>query len=271
MRLFLDEAIFTALTEANQSLPQDLLFDHIMSLAGECFRAEKGRTTLRVQIGKQFYFIKKHQGVGWKEIFKNLLLGRLPIISAKSEWLALQKLSELAIHAPKVVGFGERGFNPAQKQSFIIMEEVKPAISLEELTKTWAIAAKPTFTDKQTMIAQVARITRILHNHGINHRDLYICHFLLETNHHGNGKLFLIDLHRAQMRRQTPKRWQIKDLAGLYFSSKDCGLSFRDYLRFISCYRDKPWREVLKNEKKFWYKVTARGNKLYQKHNLANT
>ena len=34
-------------------------------------------------------FIKLHYGVGWREIFKNLLLGRWPVLGAKNEWRAL--------------------------------------------------------------------------------------------------------------------------------------------------------------------------------------
>lgn len=252
-----------------------LLFDQIMALSGQRFRGQNGRVTERVCLGNQYYFIKKHSGVGWMEIIKNILQFRLPIISAKNEWQALKKLRELAIDAPKVVGFGQRGFNPARKQAFVIMEEVSPMISLEELTRNWQ-TSPPAFTYKNKLIAKVAEIARDLHHHGINHRDFYICHFLLDTssssslNCYDNPKidlkLFLIDLHRAHIRAKTPKRWQIKDLAGLYFSSKDIGLTRRDYLRFMSLYRGISWRKILVDENKFWHKVKVRGDRLYQRH-----
>jgi hypothetical protein len=78
------------------------------------------------------------------------------------------------------------------------------------------------------------------------------------------SKLYLIDLHRIQMRRKTPERWAVKDIAGLYYSSKDIGLTKRDLLRFMKLYRDKPLREILRTEASFWYKVESRGNKLYE-------
>jgi hypothetical protein len=43
----------------------------------------------------------------------------------------------------------------------------------------------------------------------------------------------LIDLHRAQLRKKTPRRWVVKDVAGLYFSVMDIGLTQRDLFRFV--------------------------------------
>ena len=40
-------------------------------------------------------------------------------------------------------------------------------------------------------------------------------------------RLYLIDLHRMQLRRKTPSRWIVKDIAGLYYSSMDIGLTKR--------------------------------------------
>ena len=89
------------------------------------------------------------------------------------------------------------------------------------------------------------------------------------VHHHDrlkNIKLYLIDLHRAQIRRSTPKRWVIKDLTGLYFSSKDIGLTQRDLYRFMKMYRNKPLREIIGSEKTFWQKVVERGEQLYRDH-----
>ncbi len=77
--------------------------------------------------------------------------------------------------------------------------------------------------------------------------------------------MYLIDLHRAGIRCKTPKRWLIKDLAGLVFSSHDIGLTRRDHLRFIKEYRKKPLSEILRDESSFWRKVKERGAKLYKK------
>ena len=127
------------------------------------------------------YFIKQHHGVGWKEIFKNIVQGRWPIISAKNEWEAIAALKAAGVSVPTVVAYGERGFNPARRESFILMEALAPTMSLETLSETWVKHA-PSFAVKQTLISAVATIARRMHQHGINHRDFYLCHFLLDTS-----------------------------------------------------------------------------------------
>lgn len=247
------------------------LFDQIMKLRGECFRQQDGRITQRIMLGEKNYFIKQHVGVGVKEIIKNLLQWRKPVISAKNEWTAIQKLQSLKLPTPVVLGYGQRGFNPARMQSFVLMEELAPVISLEDLCKTWE-KKPPNIAFKHQLIQETARMAAILHHNGINHRDFYICHFLLDTSHGDANidpeylKLYLIDLHRAQIRRLTPRRWIIKDLSGLYFSSKDIGLTRRDLYRFMKIYHGKPLREIFALQKDLWEQVKKRGEQLYRDH-----
>ena len=66
------------------------------------------------------------------------------------------------------------------------------------------------------------------------------------------------------MRRKTPERWAVKDIAGLYYSSKEIGLTKRDLLRFMKLYRGKPLRQTLSEDMSFWAKVESRGNRLYE-------
>lgn len=238
------------------------LFDQVMALRGQSFRHQEGRLTQRIVLGGDSYFLKQHTGVGYKEIIKNILQLRWPVISAKNEWQAIQKLNELGVSVPVVAGYGLRGLNPARLESFVLMQELKPVISLEELCLTWR-HTPPSFVFKCELIKEVARMTRLMHENGMNHRDFYICHFLLNTE---SMQLSLIDLHRAQIRCKTPQRWVIKDLAGLYFSSKDIGLKRRDYYRFMKAYRGKSVRDIMRTEGVFWKKVIKRGEKLYRDH-----
>lgn len=238
-------------------------FDQVMALRGEVYRALENRCTQRIVLGQQAYFVKQHFGVGWKEIIKNYCQLKRPVVSAKNEWQALQRLALLDIAVQEVVGYGERGWNPARRESFLITRELPKHISLEDLCK------KPlSVRMKRSLIAEVARIARTLHTHGINHRDFYLCHFLLDLESDKKPlKLYLIDLHRAEIRQAVPLRWIIKDLAGLYFSSKEAGLTRRDYLRFIRAYRNQPLREIVIRENAFWQKVRKRGDKLYDECN----
>ena len=106
-----------------------------------------------------------------------------------------------------------------------------------------------------------------MHEMGINHRDFYLCHFHLDefSLQEPETRCYLIDLHRAQIRGRTPRRWRVKDLAGLYFSAMDCGLDQRDLLRFISHYSAGDLRAPLGRDRRLWRQVERQAGKLYRK------
>jgi len=256
--LHIEQQFLNELPEAN--------FASLMALPGKVYRQLDSRQTLRFELAGKGYFIKKHFGVGWREIIKNLYLGKLPVISANNERLALQKLAKHQIKVPKLIAYGSQGTNPATRQSFIIMEEVIRAISLEDLCRDWA-KKKPNFVLKQRIIQQVGLIVNKMHRLGINHRDCYLCHFLFykPSANEIYPTIYLIDLHRAQLRKQVPVRWIEKDLAGLYFSSMAIGLTKRDLLRFLEVYFCLPWRKILQMHSQLLKRVENKAHCLYQK------
>lgn len=240
-------------------------FDEIIALKGDVFRAAHGRKTLRVIHGGNSYFVKIHTGVGWREIFKNLLLLRLPVLGARNEWLAIQRLEELQISTLKLAGYGSRGRNPARLQSFIFTEDLGEIISLEDLCRDWR-QTPPPLSLKRALIGRVALIAQRLHENGVNHRDFYLCHFVLGTSQPAlSAPLTLIDLHRVQIRHKTPERWIVKDLAGLYFSAMDIALTRHDILRFIKIYHGQTLRHIYPAKRSFWKKVENKAFRLYQK------
>ena len=75
------------------------------NLEGEIYRQYANRVTKKFQFKNQSYFLKFHGPVGWKEIIKNLVLFRLPVIGAKQEFLALSRMQNLGINGPKVKSY----------------------------------------------------------------------------------------------------------------------------------------------------------------------
>ncbi len=225
-------------------------FTAVEQLQGEVFRELEARRTLRTEVAGQGYFVKIHRGIGWREIVKNLLTLRWPVLGAGQEWRALQRLQQVGVPSMQAVAFGERGVNPAHQHSFIITQELAPTLSLEDFTLNWA-NQPPAATLKWALIAEVAKMIRCMHQAGVNHRDCYLCHFLLHTDQPltpTSLRLSLIDLHRAQTRATTPRRWRDKDLAALYFSALEIGLTRRDRWRFLRHYFQQPLRQLLAEE-----------------------
>jgi len=211
--------------------------------------------------------VKIHRRIGWGEIVKNIFSLKWPVVSARNELNAINKCEQLGIATMKIAGFGERGVHPVQLESFLITEELENTISLEEFCSDWK-NNPPDFRLKTALIRKVAGIAGILHRNGVNHRDFYICHFLLDLKsnpYSSTFNLYLIDLHRVQIRKHTPRRWIIKDLSGLFFSSMDIGLTKRDLFRFMKAYSGKPLRSIFKEDLYFWRQVLDRAVKLYKK------
>jgi len=249
-------------------------FEEVEKLQGEVFRQLEARKTIRFyltaknQHNPHSYFIKIHRGVGWFEIIENLIRLRLPVLGAKNEYLAIKKLQQLNIDTMQIEAYAQKGYNPARLKSFIITRDLINTISLEDYCLNWP-EKKPDFKLKQALISKLAQVSRTLHQNGINHRDYYICHFLLDISqglenlNADSLKVSLIDLHRAQIRQQTPLRWQLKDIAGLYFSAMNIGLTQRDFFRFMRIYNQCSLRECFDQHMSFWQKIEQRGQKLW--------
>ena len=252
-------------------VPKENAFDWLMNVEGKVHRAVKNRRTVEFTLGGKRYFIKAHRGVGWREVGKNVFYGRAPIVSADPEWRAIEALSRAGVATPRVTGKGLRGRAPSALESFVVMEALEGAVSLEHFERDWrGTKGRQWFALKRTLFKQIADIARRMHGAGMNHRDFYLCHFLVRDRDWTQWKsadplaLVLIDLHRVQMRERVPERWLVKDLGGLLFSALDAGLTRRDLLRFIQAYRGRPWREALADEMEFWKKVWRNAVSLYE-------
>ena len=241
--------------DIENALPKGDVFSQVMQLQGDVFRNVAGRKTIRVKLASRSLFIKQHFGVGWGEIFKNLLSFKRPILSALTEVQAIRNLDKIGISTTPLVGYGVYGYNPASLQSFVITKDLGDITSLEDLCADWK-NNPPAARFKRQLIIAVAQLAKKLHDNKLCHRDFYICHLCLDHAllKQGEIKLYLIDLHRMKTASEAEK---LKDIAALYFSSMDTGLSVRDYLRFKHYY--------VKQDSAFWQTVQTRANALYRK------
>ncbi len=246
-------------------------FDFFGRVEGKVHREVRNRRTVEFEAGGRRYFVKFQRGCGWGEIAKNLLSFRLPIVSARSEWLAIKAAHRAGVTTLTVAGRGLRGGNPARLESFVITEALEGMVSLEELAVTLAKLPRPQRARvNRALLREVAEAARRFHGAGLNHRDFYLCHFLVRDRDWSEWcegeklELVLIDLHRVQRRKAVPRRWLVKDLGGLLFSALDAGLTRRDWLRFLEMYRGRAWRTVLAEESALWKAVCANAARMYR-------
>ena len=260
-QLFLDEPFRTLWAGRDP-------FVAVEALEGEVFRELEARRTLRTIVAGRGYFVKIHRGVGWREIAKNLVSLRLPVLGAGNEWKAIERLTKAGVDTMRAVAYGERGADPARQHSFIVTEELAPTVSLEDFCANWP-ADPPALDFKRALLARVAEMARRMHSAGVNHRDFYICHFLLHLDPAPSVetlKLSLIDLHRAQVRATTPRRWRDKDLASLYFSALSIGLTRHDVLRFLRGYFADDLCAILAREGRLLRALASKAERLQQRY-----
>jgi hypothetical protein len=248
------------------------VFHEVQSLQGEIAREAPGRQTLRFELAGNFYYRKLHSGVGWVEILKNIFQFRLPVIGAANEWQALNRLAEIGIRSFIPVAYGEKYTNPARRLSFIVTRELTGTQQLDHYLREHKQAGALGFDEKRALLGEMARIAFTVHRHGINHRDLYLCHFLVDLASMEQWKktgakpdLYLADLHRAQIRCAVPRRWLVKDIASICFSILETGLSVKDVMRAMVYYFNRPLINVERENPGLLQQIKKRTLKLYRR------
>ena len=252
----------------NQLFYKKDTFNEVQNIEGKVFREYENRITKQFEAQNKKYFIKFHGPVGWREIFKNLFQIKTPVIGAQREYEALNHLSKNNINCPQIKGFGKKGINPANSSSFIITEELYGTLSLEEFFLK-NLHKNLSFNQKCNLIKASASIIRKMHSSGLNHRDLYLCHLhVKEDIDFNNIKIYLIDLHRAQIRSSVPLRWTIKDLGGFFHSAIQFNFTERDFYRFLMSYFDCSLGDLFGRHQHIIGKILDRAFSMYLKPNL---
>jgi heptose I phosphotransferase len=221
------------------------------------------RWTLTNSTRQLAVFVKRHYRHSfWKS--------RLP--GAKSdairEWHHLEQACLLGVPVPRAVACAEWSRWPGRLQGAIVLEELRDMVALHEAIP---LAAKmlPSFEFerwKAGLIAELVRLTKLLHDRGYVHRDLYLCHFFIPAamiasrNVRWAGQVVLIDWHRLARVRLLPTLRRAKDLGQLLFSAQLPGITKRDVVRFWRLYRGDKSRPVLR-------RLIAWKWRRYQAHN----
>jgi len=247
-------------------------FECFLRAQGTTHREVKHRLTYELRLGELHFYVKRHLGCGWGEVFKEWYRGRKPVVSARTEWEGAAILAAAGLRVPRVLGKGERGRYPHKIESFVVLEALEDCETLEYFRRGWlGVDGARWVALKQALIQEVAQMCQTLHSCGINHRDLYINHFLIgrsEIRDWALGAplpLRLIDLHRVQKRPKVPERWLRKDLSSLVFSALDAELTSADCVRFLRVYLGSDWRRSLRRRRDFWRSIIKRACQIYQR------
>jgi heptose I phosphotransferase len=220
------------------------------------FHAKQGRSTgrwiLEADGRRLAVYLKRHYRLPW---WRGLLAALWPDAGwspAVQEWRHLHWAEAAGMPVPRAVAAGEYIGPWGRLQSFLAVEELAGMLPLHEAVPRAAgrLDAEMYCRWKRGLVAEVARLTRALHERHWFHKDLYLCHFYIRDEDTGRltswrGRVHLIDLHRLARHPWTWPAWRAKDLAQLLYSSEVAGVGVRDRLRF--------WRLYLRQGRVAWW------------------
>ena len=202
-------------------------------------------------------YLKRHYPLSFGKYFQEM-------IRFASKKTAFDEFSNiLAFHQAGLptmipVAAGKRAGKVFGSESFLVTKGIKDCVTLETYAE-FCLKTK-TFTEKTKLIKKTALLSRKMHQSGFNHRDFYLCHLFIGTKENNKDELFIVDLHRVDIRKKVPERWIIKDLAALNYSAKSKNITRTDKLRFLKYYLATC--KISEQDKLFLLKIIKKTNRM---------
>lgn len=200
-------------------------FEKGENLAKANLASFRRRIMFETENPKSTLFLKRYQDIPKLTQIKNWITRKKRISVMACDLEPAENLRRLGIDTPRTIAFGQQWDGLFEKRSFIITEKIPDSVSLEQNLPI----------ERKNFIANLAAFVRKFHQTGCRHRDLYLCHIFCSSQ----GQFTLIDLHRVFKPLFFSKKYLIKDLAQLYYSSPGNAVSRTDRLRFFLFYLQK--------------------------------
>jgi heptose I phosphotransferase len=224
-RLHVNEAFRPMLEAADLAT-----LDALMAVdGGETYREAAGRSTVRLVLddpatgGTRAVYLKRYTGVPWRVGLRRTLSLNPAETFARREVGGLVRLADAGIASMRPVAFGgEMRRGGREERSVLVTEEIAGATQADDFCEARYGGDPPPdrTAEKRRLIRQMADLARRMHAANLSHRDFYLCHILVRPVEGGEFVLHLIDLQRlTHHRRGIGRRWIVKDLAALLFSS----------------------------------------------------
>ncbi|MEE9543046.1 MAG: lipopolysaccharide kinase InaA family protein [Thermodesulfobacteriota bacterium] len=236
-------------------------FDSFMGFSGgEVLKKISVRSITKFYLSRDghkigFYLKRHSQKPRLSTKVKGLLKKPSPS-EARIEFEAAEALAEAKVPCALAAAFGERSTNQ-KVESFLVTEALDGYTQLEKMVFDFAPPlTKAMIEKKRALIDGVAKLASSLHRAGFNHKDLYLTHILAKFEEPAGYSLKLIDLQRVEHRTSGRRRWLVKDIAALNYSSPAEIITRTDRLRFYKAYTAR--QKLGKAERAFIKSVTEK-------------
>ncbi len=236
---FFANADFTDLLKANRldSIEAVFAFSGGQDLTKANLAGFRSRCEFTLDESGVKYFLKRYDSVPILTQLKNWAAHHKRAATAYFDIAPCGQLADAGVQTARVVAYGAVFEGLFEKRSFVITAEITNGESLEK--KLPGFVSDPRNSkdrrDRREFIGKLADFARKFHETGFRHRDFYLCHIFLT----GDGQFYLIDLQRAFKPILFKRRYRIKDITQLYYSSPGPIFTRTDRLRFYLRYSRK--------------------------------
>jgi len=144
---------------------------------------------------------------------------------AKHEMEGFRLLKKAGVPAAPIIAHGFR----SNRSSFVILEDLAGYTPADKLLEQGF--------PFDHLLNTTADLAALLHNKGLHHRDLYLCHFMVKrTDESVDAKL--IDMARVDRLNSviTRRRWIIKDLGQFWYSTQSVPVNDEQRNRWLKRY-----------------------------------
>jgi len=199
----------------------------------------------RTSGGQRTFYLKRFESPPLGRQLARWREGACRTSTAGVEWRNAQRLHQAGVACARPTAFGQEMCGPLEKRSFILLDEMA-GCSLERwlpehVTPPEQATNRPA---RRALIDELARFVGRFHAAGFVHRDLYLSHVFLTDADEGfpalggrdDNVFALIDLQRVFQPRWRCRRWIVKDLAALDYSTPADRVSRPERLRFLCRY-----------------------------------
>jgi heptose I phosphotransferase len=184
-------------------------------------------------------YLKRYGRPGAGALLKRWITRRSRAGAGWYDFAAALALAAQGVPVPRPIACGQDVQGLGEIRSFAMTEELPGADALERLLPRWdeKQADYALLRDRRRLVRELAALVRGLHRAGYYHRDLYLSHVFLSKDRTGQERLNLIDLQRVFKPLVCARRWQVKDLAQLYYSAQPY-CTRTEVARFLRYYLD---------------------------------
>lgn len=179
------------------------------------------------------FYLKRHQS---SRPISSIIKRWKSSSEGRREWANILAFHRAGVPTMVPVAAGERR-SFLSEESFLLTLNLEGYEPLEQWTPTHLSLPenRERFMLKRELIRKTALLTRSMHDAGFYHRDFYLTHILLRQMREGID-LRIIDLQRVIRYPCLKRRWRVKDLASLSYSSPGEVFTGKDRLLYLKFY-----------------------------------